>query len=181
MVNIPPRKLIRNKIADKIIDSEIVVIKDQKELNELYFFKILEELQEIQLSDYRDVSEFGDLMQVVFSFARINGFSKAALLDTIFKKSEECGIHKNQVLILNETFNKTNPSNKMYFDLANDNVLMNIYNELIHPVERNIIDKVIGFNALNKIIDLNESWLGKENIIDLKLQLRTKFEENKTI
>ncbi len=58
------KKLIREKVCLLIQDNEYEVIEDKKELNSLYSLKVKEELAEIQKSEYSDILEFADLIQV---------------------------------------------------------------------------------------------------------------------
>lgn len=107
-----PKKLIRSKIIDKLKDGEWEFITDKDELNKLYILKIKEELEEIINSDFKDIMEFVDLIQVAFQFSRINNFTHEEIsLGLIFKAIEK-GTFSNIVL---NNLNPSNLSNSLYF------------------------------------------------------------------
>lgn len=108
-----PKKLIRNKVIFNLKASEWEFIEDQQELNVLYEIKIREEIEEIKASNYKDVMEFVDLIQVTFSFARRNGFTHEEIEAALLSKSIEKGIFGNIAL---NNLNPNNPSNKIYFE-----------------------------------------------------------------
>ena len=107
-----PKKLIRSGICKFLKDDEFETIIDQCELNKLYAIKIHEELAEIQSSDHKDILEFVDLIQVVFSFAKENGFTHEQISKAMIVKTHDKG--KFGRLALNN-LNPNNPSNKLYF------------------------------------------------------------------
>lgn len=108
-----PKKLIRKNIVEKLKEGEWETITDQDELNRLYAIKIREELAEVQASDHKDIMEFVDLIQVVFSFARQNGFTHEELSVALIEKSVEKGSFGRLAL---NNLNPNNPSNKLYFE-----------------------------------------------------------------
>jgi len=108
-----PKKLIRKFITEKLKEGEWETITDQNELNKLYALKIREELAEIQASDHKDIFEFADLMQVVFSFAKQNGFTHEELANAMTVKSIDKGSFGRLAL---NNLNPDNPSNKLYFE-----------------------------------------------------------------
>ena len=108
-----PKKLIRKKIISKLKENEWEIITDQDELNRLYEKKIREVLAEIQASGHKDVMEFVDLIQVAFSFAKVNGFTEELLSDLSVYKLMQLGDFSKIVL---NNLNPDNPSNKIYFD-----------------------------------------------------------------
>lgn len=93
------RKLIRETIEARP-DDEIIRVTNHDELNDLYVEKVMEELQEIIDSEFKDPMEFGDLMQVVLDFAKINGFSDDEMLLAVKGKEADRGRFSNRVLIL---------------------------------------------------------------------------------
>ena len=108
-----PKKLIRSRIISKLKEGEWETITDQQELNKLYALKIREELAEIQASDHKDIMEFVDLIQVAFSFARVNEFTEEDLHAALLSKSIEKGTFHRLAL---NNLNPDNPSNKLYFE-----------------------------------------------------------------
>lgn len=108
-----PKKLIRKFITEKLKEGEWEIITDQNELNKLYALKIHEELEEIQTSEYKDIMEFVDLIQVAFSFAKQNGFTYEQLSVALIEKSVEKGSFGRLAL---NNLNPENPSNKLYFE-----------------------------------------------------------------
>jgi predicted house-cleaning noncanonical NTP pyrophosphatase (MazG superfamily) len=80
------KKLIRDKIIKYYKESEFEHITNQKELNEFYALKVYEELDEIQRSDHKDITEFADLIQVAISFANANGFTLPIVMTAVQKK-----------------------------------------------------------------------------------------------
>ncbi len=109
-----PKKLIRKYITSNLKQGEWETITDQSELNNLYALKIREELKEIQDSDHKDIMEFVDLMQVVFSFARENGFTSEELQTNMAMKSLLKGGFGRLAL---NNLNPDNPSNALYFEV----------------------------------------------------------------
>lgn len=107
-----PKKLIRDKIIDKLIPDEWETISNQDELNQLYAIKVREELAEIQQSDHKDIMEFVDLMDVAYAFAKQNGFTQDQITAARLEKLKEKGIFGRLAL---NNLNPENPSNKMYF------------------------------------------------------------------
>jgi len=83
------KKLIRDKIVKYYKESEFEHITNQEELNEFYALKVYEELDEIQRSGHKDVTEFADLIQVAISFANANGFTLPIVMTAVQKKADE--------------------------------------------------------------------------------------------
>lgn len=108
-----PKKLIRKYITEILKPGEWEMISDQKELNQLYAIKVREELAEIQASDHKDIMEFVDLVQVAFSFAKVNGFTHEQLSLALIEKTVEKGPFGRLAL---NNLNPENPSNKLYFE-----------------------------------------------------------------
>lgn len=113
MNNLKPKKLIRKNIIEKLKEGEWEEINDINELNKLYALKVKEELSEIQESKHKDIMEFVDLIQVAFSFAKVNGFCYEELSLALVTKSAEKGVFGKLAL---NNLNPENPSNKLYFE-----------------------------------------------------------------
>ena len=112
-----PKKLIRNFVTHNLKKEEWETITDRDELNRLYALKIREELAEIQASEHKDIAEFADLITVVLSFAKQNGFTHDQLQRAMFDKCFEKGVFSNTAL---NNLNPNNPSNKLYFETKNN-------------------------------------------------------------
>jgi len=110
-----PKKLIRKFITDKLKEGEWEEVNDIDELNKLYALKVREELAEIQESNHKDIMEFVDLIQVAFSFARMNGFTQEEISLALVIKSVEKGTFGKLAL---NNLNPANPSNKLYFKIV---------------------------------------------------------------
>lgn len=109
-----PKKLIRTNIDYyRTRKKETEEIKDQDKLNKLYALKIQEELIEIQKSNHKDITEFADLIQVVYDFSFINGFSPIDVDNTANIKYNKKGRFSRLVSI---NLNPNNPSNALYFN-----------------------------------------------------------------
>lgn len=108
-----PKKLIRDKIIRHLKSDEYEILTDKEEVNRLCLLKIREEVQDIVNSDFKDIMEFADLLEIVFSFAVNNGISKTALLNAALDKCIRKGKFTNIVLT---NMNPNNPSNKLYFE-----------------------------------------------------------------
>lgn len=107
-----PKKLIRKNIIEKLKPGEWEEINDTAELNKLYDIKVREELEEIQQSEYKDILEFVDLIQVAFSYAKVNGFTHDQIAAAMVEKSAEKGTFGRLAL---NNLNPNNPSNRLYF------------------------------------------------------------------
>jgi len=105
------KKLIRDKVADKLPNYKTDTIDNQDELNQLYVMKVKEELAEIVNSDFNDITEFADLIHVAISFGMANGFPVANILSSMKIKQREKGLFSNKVLT---DINPLNESNKIY-------------------------------------------------------------------
>lgn len=108
-----PKKLVRSSIIKHLWNWEWEEVYNRNELKELYALKVEEELREIQNSNYEDVNEFADLLEVVLAFARVCNFPKTRLDSIIIDKMLKKGVYDDLVL---SNLNPSNPSNKLYFD-----------------------------------------------------------------
>lgn len=107
-----PKKLIREKIIYKIQPEEWGLVEEKGDLYKLYDLKVREELNEIIQSERKDIMEFGDLLQVVFDYAKQSGFNRKELMKAVSEKAKVKGRFSNIALI---NLNPNNPSNKLYF------------------------------------------------------------------
>jgi|694.fasta_scaffold48613_7 predicted house-cleaning noncanonical NTP pyrophosphatase (MazG superfamily) len=107
------KKLIRDKLAFKINPEELDYCNNKEELMELYALKLREEIEEIKSSDYKDIMEYADLIQVALGLASLNGIKKEDVMKAIEEKYELKGGFSNLILI---SLNPDNPSNKIYYE-----------------------------------------------------------------
>lgn len=133
-----PKKLIRDKVISKLKEGEWEKITDKDELNKLFTLKIKEELEEIVNSDFKDIMEFVDLLEVAFTFAKHNGFNyediRSKAVDKLHEKGGFTGIALNNL-------NPENPSNYIYITTS-VRVPKDRYNELLEKEFRlNTLDK----------------------------------------
>lgn len=97
-----------------ILDPEELDNCDNKEeLIELYVLKLREEIEEIKGSDYKDIMEYADLIQVALGLASLNGFKMEDVMKAMEDKYELKGGFSNLVLT---NLNPNNPSNKIYLE-----------------------------------------------------------------
>lgn len=109
------RKLIRDKMAEFLKPEEIYHCDNQNELMELYSMKLKEEIEEIRNSNYKDINEYADLIQVALGLASLNGYSFDEVIKAMNDKFNVKGGFSNLVLV---KLNPNNPSNKIYFEDA---------------------------------------------------------------
>jgi len=86
---------------------------DKEVLMGLYVLKLREEIEEIKSSDYKDIMEYADLIQVALGLASLNGFKMEDVMKAMEEKYELKGGFSNLVLT---NLNPNNPSNKIYLD-----------------------------------------------------------------
>lgn len=86
---------------------------NKEELMGLYALKLREEIEEIKNSDYKDIMEYADLIQVALGLASLNGFKMDEVMKAMEDKYELKGGFSNLVLT---NLNPNNPSNKIYFE-----------------------------------------------------------------
>ena len=107
------KKLVRDKVKEKLHTSEYEYCENKEELNNLVCQKIREELLEVINSDFSDIKEFADLTQIVQHLCKINGFSSSQINKAIIEKTKERGGFSNLVLT---NLNPNNSSNNIYFE-----------------------------------------------------------------
>lgn len=107
-----PMKLIRDKVIAKLKAGEVRHVLNEDDLNDLYMLKVLEELGEIEKSDFKDAMEFADILEAIYTLAARNGFDKEYLERAMFQKREKKGGFSNLVLV---NMNPNNPSNRIYY------------------------------------------------------------------
>ncbi len=100
-------------MALQLNPNELDYCLDRKELIGLYTLKLKEEIEEIKNSNYQDIMEYADLIQVTLSLANLNGFKIEDVMKAIDDKYELKGGFTNLVLT---NLNPNNPSNKIYLE-----------------------------------------------------------------
>ena len=83
-------KLIRDGYKE-IIDPEKIYTVDDKEALEFAIEKIEEELIELKASKFEDIYEFADLIEVLYTVARLKGFSQKDVAKAIYTKNQDKG------------------------------------------------------------------------------------------
>lgn len=107
------RKLVRNKLAQRIREKgdTVYVIKDKLQRNKLFMLKVIEEVREIEASNFEDDREFADLLQVVKDWIDSNSMAKN-VADLRFEKMLELGTYEGDAV----QPDPTNPSNALYYE-----------------------------------------------------------------
>ena len=105
------KKLIRNKIVERLDASEWELITDTAQLNHLYALKVQEELNEIIRARFKDGLEFADLIEVAYAFANANGFTSAEI-DSLRSQKEVLRGGFSGIALTN--LDPNNPSNQIY-------------------------------------------------------------------
>jgi hypothetical protein len=107
------RKLVRNKLAQRIREKgdTVYVIKDKLQRNKLFMLKVLEEVREIEASNFEDDREFADLLQVVKDWIDDNGMNES-VKDLRFNKMLDLGTYEGDAV----QPDPNNPSNAIYYE-----------------------------------------------------------------
>lgn len=107
------RKLVRNKLAQRIREKgdTVYVIKDKLQRNRLFMLKVIEEVREIEASNFEDDREFADLLQVVKDWIDSNSMAKN-VADLRFEKMLELGTYEGDAV----QPDPNNPSNALYYE-----------------------------------------------------------------
>jgi len=93
------KKLIRDKYDTIIDESELEICTDTTQLKSYLLNKLDEELLELYQSKYKDVSEYADVLEVIFAIAKMNNISKDEILSRrIEKLYEKGGFEKGLIL-----------------------------------------------------------------------------------
>ena len=93
------QKLIRDKYVD-IIEAERLSNCDEEALPTLLIEKLSEELTELDESEWQDVNEYGDVLEVLYAIAKFNGVSIEDINHARIVKAEKYGKF-NEGLLLN--------------------------------------------------------------------------------
>ena len=91
-------KLIRDGYKE-IIDPEKIYKVDDQEALEFAIEKIEEELIELKASKFEDIYEFADLIEVLYTVARLKGFNQKDVAKAIYTKNQDKGsFYENLIL-----------------------------------------------------------------------------------
>lgn len=84
-------KLIRDKLAQRITDAPIRIVLDNKEFKKLLLEKLIEEIGELAESNYKDVFEYADVIEVILAIAHQHGLSAHHIDDARKEKNRKNG------------------------------------------------------------------------------------------
>ena len=83
-------KIIRDKYKDIIDPSKLMSVSGETK-TQMLVEKIKEELDELAETDYSDITEFGDVVEVLFAIAGLSGITSDEILKGMKRKSEKYG------------------------------------------------------------------------------------------
>lgn len=84
-------KIIRDKLAGRITDAPVRAITDNSLFRELLLEKLIEELGELADSNYKDVFEYADVIEVVLAIAYQNAISVTQINNARMEKLDKNG------------------------------------------------------------------------------------------
>ena len=91
-------KLIRDGYAEIIDADRVTRVSDEAAL-EYAIEKIEEELIELKASKFEDIYEFADLIEVLYTVARLKGFDHKDVAKAIYSKNSEKGSFYNNLVL----------------------------------------------------------------------------------
>ncbi len=94
-------KLVRDRYKEIISDERWVKVTDEEAL-EYAIEKIDEELLELKASNFYDIYEFADLIEIVKTVARLKGFSDKDLAKAIVSKNTEKGAFYENIILMDK-------------------------------------------------------------------------------
>ena len=83
-------KLIRDGYIEIIDKEKIEIVTDDVALD-FAIEKIEEELIELKASNFEDIYEFADLIEVLYTVARLKGFDQKDVAKAIYSKNQNKG------------------------------------------------------------------------------------------
>jgi len=92
-------KLIRDKYINIIDNANLSIVPDKVAL-QYAIDKIEEELIELKESNFEDIYEFADCIEVLYTVARLKGFSREEVTDAINTKNSEKGAFTKNIILL---------------------------------------------------------------------------------
>jgi predicted house-cleaning noncanonical NTP pyrophosphatase (MazG superfamily) len=93
-------KLIRDSYEGIIDEDKLRKVSDEEAL-EFAVEKIDEELLELKASKFEDIYEFADLIEVLYTVARLKGFDQRDVAKAIYKKNSDKGSFFNNLILEN--------------------------------------------------------------------------------
>ena len=91
-------KLIRDGYAE-IIDGDKMETVSNEEALKLAIEKIDEELDELKASNFEDIYEFADVIEVLYTVARLKGFEQRDVAKAIYTKNSNKGSFFNNLVL----------------------------------------------------------------------------------
>ena len=90
------KKLIRDHIPG--VTSDMYIEVDKKTAYEYLVKKLDEEIQELKDSDFKDVNEYGDVLEILYSIAKYNKLTQKDIEVARSIKFKERGGFSNKIL-----------------------------------------------------------------------------------
>ena len=91
-------KLIRDGYQEIIDENKIEKVSDEEALK-YAIEKIEEELIELKASKFEDIYEFADLIEVLYTVARLKGFQQKDVAKAIYTKNVDKGSFFNNLVL----------------------------------------------------------------------------------
>lgn len=92
------KKLIRDFYVD-IIEASRLTFIDNKAVKPYVEKKISEELLELKETDYTDVSEYADVIEVLIRMATLHDISEADIQEERLRKARERGLFYSNIIL----------------------------------------------------------------------------------
>ncbi len=91
-------KLIRDGYEEIIDEDRIERVSDAEAL--IYAIeKVDEELLELKASKFEDIYEYADLIEIIYTVARLKGFKDRDIAKAIYSKNSEKGAFYNNIIL----------------------------------------------------------------------------------
>ncbi|MFC4236318.1 nucleoside triphosphate pyrophosphohydrolase [Thalassospira xianhensis] len=84
-------KLVRDLLSDRIPAAELRIEENPESLRQMAIRKLHEEFGELADTDYSDVNEFADVLEVVLHIAKQGGITEEEVFSARDKKAAEKG------------------------------------------------------------------------------------------
>jgi len=93
------RKIIRDDLTNVIQEDRYEFVKDKQEHLDMLIQKIDEELLELKESDYTDVDEYADVIEVIVGIAKLKGIPEHCIDTARLIKNADKGMFNNGVIL----------------------------------------------------------------------------------
>ena len=93
------KKIIRDKYVDIIDKADLCTCDNENERLLRLFLKVSEEMAELNDSDFKDVDEYADVLEVLFEMAKMNDISPEQINDARLEKRERLGGFETGLLL----------------------------------------------------------------------------------